>query len=37
MYDVRSRGAMNYLSLAQEILEKNGLIKQEMDYGKENA
>ncbi|HNY63090.1 MAG TPA: AAA family ATPase [Bacteroidales bacterium] len=37
MYDVRSRGAMNYLSLAQEILQKNGLIKQEKNYGKENA
>ena len=28
-------GAMNYLSLLRDS-RKNGLIKQEMDYGKEN-
>lgn len=29
LYDVKSRGTANYLSLAREILIKNGLVKQE--------
>ena len=29
LYDIKSRGTANYLSLAKEILVKNGLIKQE--------